>query len=65
MQEPHTVTLNVILCDSQAWAYAQFLKRVGLNDYAALATDRPQAYAMLAAGEAIREELERAGYAPR
>ena len=31
----------------------------------ALAVDQEEAYTMLAAGEAIREELRRAGYAPR
>ena len=59
------VAITVTLCADQAWAYAQFLKRVGLNDYAALARDQEEAYRMLQAGEAIREELRQAGYAPR
>ena len=59
------VAITVTLCADQAWAYAQFLKRVGLNDYVALATNLDDAYTMQAAGEAIREELARAGYAPR
>ena len=65
MQDSHIVTLKVIVSPDQAWAYAQFLKRVGLADYAALAIDQQEAYAMLATGQVIREELARAGYAPR
>ena len=60
-----TPVITVILSTTQAWAFAQFLKRVGLNDYVALATNLDDAYEMLAAGEAIREELRQAGYAPR
>lgn len=65
MQESHIATLTVVLAPDQALAYAQFLKRVGLDDYMILAVDRQEAYDMRAAGEAIRTELARAGYAPR
>ena len=65
MQDSHSVTLNVTVSAGQAWAYAQFLKRVGLDDYRRLAIDQQEAYTMLAAGEIIREELRQAGYAPR
>ena len=60
-----TATITVTLTNSQAEAFAQFLKRVGLSDYAALAQGQQEAYAMLSAGEVIRQELARAGYAPR
>ncbi|APW47605.1 DUF7706 family protein [Rhodoferax antarcticus] len=60
-----TPVITVILSSSLAWAYAQFFKRVGLDDYKALAVDLEEAYLMLAAGEAIREALRQAGYAPR
>ena len=60
-----TPVITVILSTTQAWAFAQFLKRVGLSDYAALPTNLDDAYEMQAAGEAIREELRRAGYTPR
>lgn len=63
MQTP--VTITVVLTTDQAEAYAQFLKRVGLSDYAPLAFDQEEAYRMLAAGEAIREALRQAGHAPR
>lgn len=57
--------ITVTLTDIQAEAFAQFLKRVGLSDYGALAQGQQEAYAMLNAGEAIRQELASAGYAPR
>ena len=60
-----TVTITVTMTDTQAEAFAQFLKRVGLDDYKTLAVDLEEAYLMLAAGQAIREELRQAGYAPR
>lgn len=63
MQTNPTITVN--LSDAQAEAFAQFLKRVGLSDYAPLAVNQEEAYAMLSAGEAIRQELAHAGYAPR
>ena len=57
--------ITVALTTHQAEAFAQFLKRVGLSDYAALAQGQQEAYAMLSAGEVIRNELASAGYAPR
>ena len=60
-----TCDITVTLTAQQAWAYAQFLKRLGLDNYRALAIDLDEAYKMQAAGDAIREELARAGYAPR
>lgn len=60
-----TATITVTLTANQAEAFAQFLKRVGLPNYAALAQGQQEAYAMLSAGEAIRDELAHAGYAPR
>ena len=60
-----SVAITVSMTANQAEAFAQFLKRVSLPNYAALAQGQQEAYAMLSAGEAIREELARAGYAPR
>lgn len=59
------VTLTLILTDDQAFALAQLLKRAGFNDYRRLAVDEAEAYAMRAAGEALRAQLAFAGYAPR
>ena len=64
-QLQRTPVITVILSTQQAWAFAQFLKRVGLDDYRSLAVDVGEAYLMLDAGEIIRGELRRAGYAPR
>jgi hypothetical protein len=59
------VVVKVELTDAQAYALAQFLKRVGLTDYRPLAIDHDEAYTMLAAGEAVRAALREVGYAPR
>ncbi len=59
------VAVNVDLTDAQAYALAQFLKRVGLSDYRPLAVDHDEAYTTLAAGEAVRAALREVGYAPR
>lgn len=60
-----TVRIEAELSDEQAEALAQFFKRVGLSDYRELAVDEAEAYAMLAAGERVRQSLAEAGYAPR
>jgi hypothetical protein len=65
MQTDPAITITVTLSDTQAEAFAQFLKRVGLSDFAPLAVGQEEAYAMLSAAAAIRQELAHAGYAPR
>jgi hypothetical protein len=62
---PKDVTITATLTDAQAWAFAQFLKRVGLDDYKGLSVDVDEAYTMLDAGEKLRTALADAGYAPR
>lgn len=59
------VTITVELTAAQALALAQFLKRVGLDDYKGLAADTDEAYTMLDAGEKVRAALIEAGFAPR
>ncbi|KQV53624.1 MULTISPECIES: hypothetical protein [unclassified Duganella] len=59
------VIIEVELPDDQALALAQFLKRVGYNDYRELAVDQQQAYEMVDAGEKVRAALADKGYAPR
>ena len=49
----------------EALALAQFLKRVGLDDFRQLAVDADEAWTMQAAGERVRAALAEAGYAPR
>lgn len=53
------------LTPAEAVALAQFLKRVGLDDYRRLAVDADEAWTMLEAGERVRKALADAGYAPR
>lgn len=59
------ITLTVELDDEQAWQFAQFLKRVGYDDYRQLSTDDSEARTMVEAGELIRKALAEAGYKPR
>lgn len=59
------VIIEVELPDDLALALAQFLKRVGYNDYLELAVDKQQAYEMVDAGEKVRAALADKGYAPR
>ena len=59
------VHLGLDLTPAEALALAQFLKRVGVDDYRRLAVDREEAWLMLDAGERVRAALAAAGYAPR
>jgi hypothetical protein len=59
------ITITVTLSDSEAWAYAQFLKRVCFSDYEQRATSQHEGSTMVGAGEKIREALREQGYAPR
>ncbi len=51
--------------EEQALAYAQFLKRVGVNDYRINAANEDEAYMMMDAGERIRDALAECGLNPR
>ena len=57
--------IYVELPDNEAWALAEFLKRVGIDDYRALAASREEAYGMQDAGEKVRAALAEQGIAPR
>ena len=60
-----TIRIQIELPDSQAWAYAQYLKRVGLDDYRQRAVDADEAWDMQCAGEIVRQALAEQGIAPR
>ncbi|KIF83044.1 DUF7706 family protein [Noviherbaspirillum autotrophicum] len=60
-----TVRFEVQLTEDEAREYALFLKKATFADYRELATSEQNAYLMIMAGERIREELRKAGYAPR
>lgn len=61
----NAIDLYVGLSMEQALALAQFLKRVGIDDYRALAADQDEAWLMLDAGERVRAALREVGIAPR
>jgi hypothetical protein len=60
-----SVQITVILTDTQAWEFAQFLKRACFSDYRGHATSDEEAYHMIDAGELIRRALADQSYAPR
>ena len=59
------VTVSVCWTHAQAWALAQFLKRVSLSDYRALAADSNEAHDMQEAGDLLRDALATQSVAPR
>jgi hypothetical protein len=59
------MTVQVELTEDEAWALAEFLKRVDLSTYRARAKDGEEADLMMSAGEKIRKALADEGYAPR
>ena len=59
------ILIHIELNDQQALAFAQFLKRVGYHNYRPLAISQEETYAMIEAGERIRDALAEHGYAPR
>jgi hypothetical protein len=65
MREAAPLVLDVRWSPAEAWAFAQFLKRVGFDDYRVLAADRDEAEQMRDAGEKLRAALAQHGYAPR
>ncbi|MBI2801056.1 MAG: hypothetical protein HYX63_12405 [Gammaproteobacteria bacterium] len=65
MQQEPRVELTVLLTETEAWAFAQFLKRVGDSDYRRCAASDAEAQHMRDAGEHVRRALAEHGYAPR
>lgn len=59
------MNIQVELLEHQAWALAEFLKRVGYTDYRPLAVDEQEARDMQDAGEKLRAALAEQGIAPR
>lgn len=59
------MNVQIELNSDQAWALAQFLKRVGYSDYRSLAVNADEAYEMVDAGELVRKALAEFGIAPR
>lgn len=62
---PKEITIIATLNESQAWLYAQFLKRATFDTYRDRAMNDDEAYVMINAGERIRDALIEKGFAPR
>ena len=56
-----TIELN----EDQAWALAQYLKRIGYSEYRVQAANEVEAWQMFTAGEALRVALAASGVNPR
>jgi hypothetical protein len=65
MSDTKYVTISVDLDEDQAWAYAQFLKRVCFSDYRSNAASDEETRTMIDAGERIRDALAEKGFTPR
>lgn len=59
------VNFSVTLDDSEAWAVAQFLKRVGWSEMRDNAESEKEAYLIRAGLDKVRTALADAGCAPR
>ena len=59
------VEVQVRLSESEAWDLAQFLKRVGFDQFFVNAQAEDEAYRMMFAAEKVRKALAEAGYSPR
>ena len=56
---------SIELTEDQAWALAQYLKRIAYSDYRAHAASETEAWQMSDAGDALRLALAEAGVNPR
>lgn len=59
----HSISLK--LTDEEAWAFAQFMKRMRHDVYRGLAVNDEEAFEMREAGIKIREAINQAGFDPR
>ncbi len=51
--------------ENEAWALAQFVKRVGWSEMRGCAVDEAEAYAIRAAIDSLQKALAAAGFVPR
>ena len=65
MEKPITVTFNTTLTLDEAWALAQFVKRVDRGTCETHAGSASEADLIFEAMIGLREALREAGYAPR
>ena len=59
------ISFSFELDRDEAWAFAEFLKRAGWNDYHSNSASEEETRLMLSAGEKIQKELALKGFAPR
>jgi hypothetical protein len=59
------ITLTVTLTESQALALAQFVKRVGWQEFRQNAVDDDEAYVIRDAIDVVAKALKNEGFAPR
>jgi dissimilatory sulfite reductase (desulfoviridin) alpha/beta subunit len=60
-----TVTVTLEFSDAQAWALAQFVKRVGWSEFRGNAQDDDEASDIRNAVDLLQKALNNAGYSPR
>lgn len=65
MSEPKTITLELQVTEQAAMALAQFVKRVGWQEFRQNAVNDDEAYLIGDGVAALQRGLNHAGYAPR
>ena len=65
MSKPNTLTLELNINEQTAMALAQFVKRVGWQEFRQNAKDEQEAYLIGDGVAALQRGLSQAGYAPR
>lgn len=63
--QQESLTLTLEASSDELWALAQFVKRVGWQDFKENAVDEAEAYQIRAGVSALQRALDEAGYAPR
>jgi hypothetical protein len=63
--DPNLHSISFKLTGEEAWAIAQFLKRMRHDLYRGLAESDEDAFDMRSAGAKIREAINQAGFDPR
>lgn len=59
------VNVNLALDEGQAWALAQFVKRIGWQEFRGNAVDDDEAYAIRDSVDLLAKALAESGFAPR
>jgi len=65
MNNPNTITLELNINEQTAMALAQFVKRVGWQEFSQNAVNGDEAYLIGDGVAALQRALSQAGFAPR